>query len=302
VATDRQRLRILAIYTHVADAAHEAAGTIAIHADLGDEITMLVCTDGERTHPTLFLDADEAPGRPSDLPVVRGTLVQLRALKRREARRVGEILGVKDVRFLGWADGPLEATADRIAEVGAVILDVRPDLILAPLPHHQMGGTDAHASVGRMALLARRHAESRMRQVDGVAGHHTKELMHYPMGGDIADSADPFVDGIVCDVWIDTSRVIDRKVRAIDQMVSQAYHGAVARKIVEARDGRWGMIAGCSYAEPWLRGGRTYDELPMTPRVLGEVYHPTSLPGEAIVASAVPLVVPDDAFTLPTSG
>jgi 4-oxalomesaconate hydratase len=295
----RRPLRILAVYAHVADTAGEAAGTIAIHADLGDAITAVVCTDGERHHPSLFLDADEAPGRPDGLPHLEGSLDRIRALKRREAVRVGAILGVADVRFLGWEDGHLEVTQARIRELAAVILDVRPDLILAPLPHHQMGGTDPHATVGRLVLLARAEAESRIRQVDGVAAHHTPESIYYPMGGEIADSRDPLVDGIVCDIWIDTSRVIERKVRALDQIVSQGYHGSVGRKIVEARDGRWGMLAGTAYAEPFLRGGRTYDELPMTPRVLDRVYHPTDLPGDVLTASGVPSAVPVDAFTFP---
>jgi LmbE family N-acetylglucosaminyl deacetylase len=296
----RRRLRILAVYAHIADTAGEASGTIAVHADLGDEITILVCTDGERHHPSLFLDADEAPGRRADLPSVRGSLEEIRALKRREARSVGGILGVTDVRFLGWTDEVhLEVSAERVAELAAVILDVKPDLILAPLPHQEMGGIDPHATVGRLTVLARTHAESRIRQVDGITAHHTKELMYYPMGGEIADTRDPLVAGIVCDVWVDTTRVIDRKVRALDQIVSQGYHGPVGRKIVEARDGRWGMLAGTAYAEPFLRGGRTYDELPMTQRVLDHVYQPTDLPGDTLVASAVPSAVPVDAFTLP---
>lgn len=295
----RQPLRILAVYAHVADSAGEAAGTIAIHADLGDPITAVICTDGERHHPALFLDEDEAPGRPADLPFLVGSMEQIRALKRREARRVGEILGVDDIRFLGWEDGHLEITQARIDDLAAVILDVRPDLILSPLPHHEMGGTDPHATVGRLTMLAKAHAAARIRQVDGVPAHHTRELLFYPMGGEIADSRDPFVEGIVCDVWIDTSAVIGRKVQALDQIVSQGYHGSVGRKIVEARDGRWGMLAGTAYAEPFLRGGRTYDELPMTPRVLAQVYHPTDLPGDRVSASDVPSAVPADAFSFP---
>ncbi len=295
----RRPLRILAVYAHVADTAGEAAGTIAIHADLGDEITSVICTDGERHHPALFLNADEAPGRPDGLPYLQGSIDQIHALKRREALRVGEILGVNDIRFLGWDDGHIEVTKDRIRELAAVVLEFRPDLILAPLPHHQMGDIDPHAAVGRLTLLARAEAESRMRQVDGVPAHHTRERIYYPMGGEIADSRDPLVEGIVCDIWIDTTRGIERKVRALDQIVSQAYHGSVGRKIVEARDGRWGMLAGTAYAEPFLRGGRTYDELPMTPRVLDSVYHPTDLPGDALTASDVPSAVPSDAFTFP---
>lgn len=59
------------------------------------------------------------------------------------------------------------------------------------------------------------------------------------------------------------------------------------------------MLAGAAYAEPFLRGGRTYDELPMTPRVLAQVYHPTDLPGDRATANAAPSAVPADAFSFP---
>ena len=295
----REPLTILAIYAHVADTAGEAAGTIAIHADLGDAIAAIVCTDGERHHPSLFLDAEEAPGRPTDLPHLRASLDEIRALKRREARRVAAILGVGSIEFLGWDDGYLEVTDERIAQLGDAILRIRPDLVLAPLPHTTGGNVDPHATVGRIAMWARDWAETRIRAVDGVAAHHPQELMFYPMGGEIADLRDPLSGGIWCDVWVDTTAVIERKIQALDQVVSQGYHGSVGRKIVEARDGRWGMLAGTSYAEPFVRGGRTYDSLPIPPRVRGRLYHPTDLPGDRLVAHDVPSAVPDDAFTVP---
>lgn len=296
---DRPPLTILAIYAHVADTAGEAAGTIAVHADLGDSISAIVCTDGERHHPSLFLDSDEAPGRAAATPHVRASLEEIRALKRREARRVATILGIGEVEFLGWEDGYLEITSERIAQLGEIMLRVRPDIVLAPLPHTTGGNVDPHATVGRIAIWARDWAETRIRQVDGVAAHHPRELMFYPMGGEIADSRDPLSGGIWCDVWVDTTAVIERKVKALDQIVSQGYHGSVGRKIVEARDGRWGMLAGTSYAEPFVRGGRTYDSLPMPPRVSARIYHPTDLPGDRLVAHEVPSAVPDDAFTVP---
>lgn len=298
----REPLTILAVYGHVADTAGEAAGTIAVHADLGDAITAIVCTDGERHHPSLFLAPDEAPGRPADLPYVAASLDEIRAIKRREARRVAAILGMRDVEFLGWEDGYLEITRERIAQLGEAILRLRPDLVLAPLPHTTGGDVDPHATVGRIVLLAREWAETRIRSVDGVVAHHPSELIFYPMGGEIADSRNPLSAGIWCDVWVDTTAAIERKIQALDQIVSQGYHGSVGRKIVEARDGRWGMLAGTAYAEPFLRGGRTYESLPMPARVRGRLYHPTDLPGDRLVAHEVPSAVPDDAFTIPKDG
>jgi LmbE family N-acetylglucosaminyl deacetylase len=295
-------LTVLAVYAHVADTAGEAAGAIAVHADLGDAITAIVCTDGERHHPSLFLDSEEAPGRPADLPHVEASLDQIRAIKRREARRVAAILGIREIEFLGWEDGYLEITRERIAQLGEAILRVRPDLVLAPLPHTSGGNVDPHATVGRIVLWARDWAETRIRSVDGIVAHHPAELMFYPMGGEIADSRDPLSAGIWCDVWVDTTAVIERKIQALDQVVSQGYHGSVGRKIVEARDGRWGMLAGTAYAEPFLRGGRTYDSLPMPPRVRGRRYHPTDLPGDRLIAHGVPSAVAEDAFTIPKDG
>ena len=60
-------LRLLFIHAHVADAACEASGTMAVHVDRGDEVHVVICSDGERHHAALFLDAQEAPGR-GDLP------------------------------------------------------------------------------------------------------------------------------------------------------------------------------------------------------------------------------------------
>ena len=299
MAAERTPLSILVVYAHVADLATEASGTIAIHADLGDAITAVICSDGERHHEALFLDDEEAPGRPAGLPTVRATLAEIRAIKRREARRAADVLGVGEVVFLGWEDGFFDMNRQRIDELAGVILRVKPDLILAHLPHNNNGDLDPHATVGRLVVWARNKASTRIRQVDGIAAHHAKEIMFFAMGGEIADSRDLLSGGIVCDVWVDITPVIARKVQAFDQIVSQGYHGSLARKAVEARDGRWGMLAGTSYAEPFLRGGRTYDSLPMSDRTMRKVFSPTDLPGDRILAPDVPSAVPDDAFQVP---
>ena len=41
-------IRIMGIYAHPADVATEAAGTMAIHADRGDDVTCVVMSDGIR--------------------------------------------------------------------------------------------------------------------------------------------------------------------------------------------------------------------------------------------------------------
>ena len=85
----------------------------------------------------------------------------------------------------------------------------------------------------------------------------------------------------------------------MDQIVSQGYHGATARKIVEGREGRWGTLSGVSYAEAFVRGGRTYRALPMPEGWDERGFVPNDLPGDQVIAIDVPSAVPDDAFRLP---
>ena len=139
-----------------------------------------------------------------------------------------------------------------------------------------------------------------MRQFDGVDAYHgVKQVFFSFAAGEEVNSNSVFTPGIVPDVWVDTSAVIDKKIHAIDQLVSQGYHGETARWVVEARDGRWGMLAGCAYAEPFLRPmAITYDTLPMPPRVVSKEYEPTVLHSGRTTAHNVPSATPPAAYLL----
>ena len=56
---------ILAVYAHCADAACEASGTLALHAERGDRVTIVLLTDGERHHnDLLYKEKDKAQKDP----------------------------------------------------------------------------------------------------------------------------------------------------------------------------------------------------------------------------------------------
>jgi LmbE family N-acetylglucosaminyl deacetylase len=269
---------------------------MALHADQGDIVTAVICTDGERHHPDMFLDDQEAPGRKGTSRFVRGNLDDVKMLKRQEAQRVAEIVGISELLFLGWPDNEyMEITEERVQQLADVILRVRPDVLITHLPINRQAPQDAHTVVGHATLRAMAVAATRIRQIDGVAAHHVKEVFYMPMGGEIADSRDMLCEGIVCDVWIDITPVVARKVQAMDQIVSQGYDGQAARKIVESREGRWGMLAGSSYAEPFLRSrGHTFASLPLAETALSREFVPNDLPGDLITAHEVPRATPAD--------
>jgi LmbE family N-acetylglucosaminyl deacetylase len=301
VDSKREKSNIMFVYAHITDCACEGTGTAIIHADLGDTVTAVMCTDGERHHADIFLEGDESPGRRQRVRFVRANMEQMKSLKRREGERVGAIIGLREIIYLGWPDEyPLSVTRDRVVEMAEVIQRVKPDVIVTHIPVGTTRPEDQHKRIGMLVLQATKHAENRIRQADGVAPFTVKEIFYIPMGGEMPDARDMLAPDIVCDVWIDITPVIERKVQAIDQIVSQSYQGQRARKAMEARDGWRGMLAGVSYAECFVRSqGVTYSSLPMPESRMKKKYVASGLAEYEMKAYNVPLATPHDAFELP---
>lgn len=285
-------LRIMGIYAHPADVATEAAGTMAIHADRGDELTAVVLSDGIRMHPH-FLTVGE--GAASAEPVSHEAYAEF---KRDEVRRAAAIIGIANTEFMGWDQDFFNATDERIRTLAHVIVRYRPDVILT---HYPVGPylIDSNAFAGIYATRAMHEATTLIPQVDGVEPHHTKELFFFLMDQSMDTRSNIDTPGIVADFFIDTTAVIARKVQAFDQYVSQGYEGQFARKVVEARDGRHGMHAESSYAEPFLRSrSESYDALPLPQRLLDSVYVANNLPGDQLLARDVPSATPPEAYRI----
>ena len=71
--------------------------------------------------------------------------------------------------------------------------------------------------------------------------------------------------GYTNDVFIDITDVADKKVAALDCLVSQGYGGAYARKRIETSDGAMGMAGGVAYAEAFIsQQAETHYHLPVT--------------------------------------
>jgi LmbE family N-acetylglucosaminyl deacetylase len=291
---------ILVVYPHPADSATEASGTVALHAERGDKVTSVIATYGERHHMQWLHDEESKPESERDPAVARMTLGEYRDFKKREAERIADVLGVSELLFLGWNDHEIYFDLDKVAEVAEVIRRVRPDIVITHIPIASGGVDNDHANTGRIVMKALETVSNRVRHFDGVDAYHgVKQVFFSFAAGEEANSNSFFTPGIVPDVWVDTTSVIDKKVRALDQLVSQGYHGETARWIVEARDGRWGMVALCAYAEPFLRPtGITYDSLPMPPRVVGKEYEPTVLHAGRTSAYRVPSATPPEAYLL----
>ena len=294
------KFNIMVVYPHPADSATEASGTVALHAERGDNVTSVVVTDGDRHHMQWLHDEMEKPPGERDPDVDNMSLEDYRQFKRRETERIAEVLGVNELITLGWTDHEIYFDLDKVNEIADIIRRVRPDILITHIPDGSYMSPNDHPVTGKIVMKALETASNRVPQFDGVEPYHgVKQVFFSFAAGEEVNSNSFFTPGVVPDVWVDTTSVIHKKIQAMDQLVSQGYHGETARWIAEARDGRWGMIAGCAYAEPFLRPtGITYDSLPMPDRVIGTEYEPTVLHMGRTNAHNVPSATPPEAYKL----
>lgn len=116
--TSAAKGRVLFVGAHPDDADFLAGGTVARLIKEGRETAYVVVTNGNKGS--------------SDPRIGPARLIALREAEQREAAGV---LGVADVRFLGYEDGELEDSRDLRRDVTREIRRWRPDLIITLDPH-----------------------------------------------------------------------------------------------------------------------------------------------------------------------
>lgn len=109
--------RVLVVTAHPDDVDFAAAGSIAGFTDRGVEVTYCVVTDGD------------AGGFDRELD--NGGMAELR---RTEQTNAAKIVGVSDLRFLGYHDGTVVQSLDLRRDITRVIRQVRPDLVITHTP------------------------------------------------------------------------------------------------------------------------------------------------------------------------
>ncbi len=224
--------RILCISAHPDDNEFTIGGTVARWAREGREVTFcLVTTGGSGTN-------EHTPSADGLIPV-----------RERESREAADILGVKDVVFLGYQDGVVEPTIGLRRDLTRVIRRVRPDIVLCADPTVRWYGNEYlnhpdHRAVASAALDAVfPSAETRSifpeLLAEGLEPHKVKEV---------------FISGAVPpDTWIDIGETLDVKCAALRAHVSQVASGEWVKSLLESWAERDGKATQVPYAEAFRR-------------------------------------------------
>lgn len=220
-------LRILGIFAHPDDAEFTVAGSAALWAGQGAQITYLIVTDG---------------GAGSNDPsMARAELIRIRHAEQTAAC---VLLGVQEVIFLDYPDGTLEPTIDLRRDLTRVIRRLKPDRVICGDPSVMFYGDGYinhpdHRAAAEAALYAV-FPSAPTRPVfpellsEGLEPHQVKEVYM------TSDSAH-------VNTYVDISTTLERKIEALRCHKSQ----------VDPGDGQWlrdwaaeaGKAAGMPYAE-----------------------------------------------------
>ncbi len=221
--------RVLVIVAHPDDIEFGVAGSVANWTDAGAEVTYCIITDGGA--------GSNEPG--ADL----AALVETR---RQEQIAAAEIVGVKDVRFLGYKDGVLQPTLELRKDLTRLIREIRPQRVVIMDPTTilvQGEGFDYinhpdHRAAGEAALYAVfPSAGTRPIFMDlleaGYEPHNVDELYMT-----IAGKAN---------LAVDVTDQFERKIKSLLMHKSQL--GEDVRQMIEMWDMETGKEVGVKYAE-----------------------------------------------------
>lgn len=108
---------VLAFYAHPDDADVSCGATLALWAEMGARVELVVCTKGEKG----TIDAGK-------------DIVELESERARELEKASGVIGISKLVMLAIPDGSLENTQDFRAKIVGLIRKIRPEMVLCPDP------------------------------------------------------------------------------------------------------------------------------------------------------------------------
>lgn len=224
--------KILCVSAHPDDNEFVIGGSVARWAREGREVVFCLVTDG-------------GAGTNEHMPSSDGLV----PARERESREAARILGVREVVFLGHADGVLEPTLGLRRDLTRVIRRQRPDVVVCGDPTVRWYGSEylnhpdhrAAASAALDAVFPSAETAAIFPELleAGLEPHKVREVL-------IAGAAEP-------DTWVDIGDTLDTKCAALRAHATQVGAGDWVEAFLKTWAARDGKRAGVEYAEAYRR-------------------------------------------------
>jgi 4-oxalomesaconate hydratase len=197
--------RILCVSAHAADFCVRAGGTLARYAASGAAVRAVVLSPGARGESNEFWKARQG----------RTTEDEVAEVRRQEARRAAEILGV-EITFYDYRDQPLIFDHERLMRLVREIRTFRPRVIIThpAVEPYNPDHTRAHDATLEAAYYT------------GLAGVEPDLPLLPPTQIFACEPTQPLTEatGFTPDHFIDITDVMDQKMRATAEFKAQPYH------------------------------------------------------------------------------
>jgi LmbE family N-acetylglucosaminyl deacetylase len=225
--------RAMTIFAHPDDAEFCCAGTLALWARQGTEITMVIITDASKGSDDRSI-----------------TDQQLAAMRVTEQDRAAAVLGVTRVVRLGYEDGVLQPTITLRRDLARVVRQCRPEIVITMDPDIRFGGDfyinhPDHRAAGEAALYGIFPAAGNHRfypelLAEGLEPHTVREVWAEGMSG-----------GPVS-VYVDVTQTMEAKLTALAAHVGQFAIGDV-EPFVRQWTEEMGSKVGVPFAEAYRK-------------------------------------------------
>ena len=224
---------ILAVGAHPDDIDFGASGSIAKWAREGAEVHYLVITDGSKGS--------------SDGEMTTEKLIQTRQHEQREAAKT---LGAHAVHFFDYEDAHLEVTMDLKKKITELIRRVKPDTVVVMDPtmvyiadqgfiNHSDHRAAGLATLDAVYPMARDHLTFPDLMAKGLPPHKVQHLLLMNLEKH--------------NYLVDISDTLATKLEALAKHESQLPDPEGMRDMLTARAEKLGGLAGCRYAEAFVR-------------------------------------------------
>ena len=225
---------VLVLFAHPDDAEFICGGTVARLAQNRNEVTYLCATDGNRGMHT----TDVTPE-------------MMAQVRRREMEAAAEMLGVREVIFLGYEDGQLKEAPNLVGDFMRAIQRIRPDTLLTFDAWRPYELHPDHRTVGFAAA---------------EAGYLADSPWYYPE--QVVEKLEPFKPQEIYlfapgepNYWVDISDTIQLKIEAIkchaSQVAEPGFAPSDAMERLPERIKTWaarvGHPLGLAYAEAFRK-------------------------------------------------
>ncbi len=221
--------KALVIVAHPDDAEFLCGGTVARWCAEGWEVNYVLTTSGDMG------------SRDPEM-----TRERLKKVREKEQRAAADVLGVKEVVYLGYPDGFVENTVELREKLAREIKRLKPDLVVTWNPFRTTFTHRDHRLTGEAALdalypLARSHLGFPEHLEDGLEPHRVNEVL-------LAGSESP-------DYYVDVTDYFEKKIAALRRHKSQIGQAPLRelKKRLRDRMAETGKQAGHKLAEGFRR-------------------------------------------------